>query len=262
MKKSIVKTICTLLPLVLVLMMAVALVACGGTEESSSGAKSKEEIASSGGGQTTKESAEEADDNDSNFKFSTSKPNFDNIKPAEVATNTIQIATTAPIELATIKPAVVVTPTYHYDFHKIELNFDNIKSYKVAKDTDTDNGSVTLDSSVLFEKDSYEISDSGKEAFKEFLDAYTDEVLTDEKKANIKRIIVEGHTDTDGSHEYNQTLSENRAKAVMDYAIELHPELKEYMDYKGYSYDYPIYKDDGSVDMDASRRVVFSIESK
>lgn len=32
-------------------------------------------------------------------------------------------------------------------------------------------------------------------------------------------LSVQGHTDSDGTNEFNQTLSENRAKAVVDYLV-------------------------------------------
>ena len=39
--------------------------------------------------------------------------------------------------------------------------------------------------------------------------------------------------------------------------IEADPELEEHITTKGFSYDKPIFAEDGSVDMDASRRVEF-----
>jgi outer membrane protein OmpA-like peptidoglycan-associated protein len=40
------------------------------------------------------------------------------------------------------------------------------------------------------------------------------------KEYPYSRFLVEGHTDSDGSNEMNQTLSENRAAAVKNYLIE------------------------------------------
>jgi outer membrane protein OmpA-like peptidoglycan-associated protein len=37
------------------------------------------------------------------------------------------------------------------------------------------------------------------------------------KNILIQDFLVEGHTDSDGSNEMNQTLSENRAAAVKNY---------------------------------------------
>jgi outer membrane protein OmpA-like peptidoglycan-associated protein len=38
--------------------------------------------------------------------------------------------------------------------------------------------------------------------------------LLKSKRISLFKILVEGHTDSDGSNEMNQTLSENRAAAV------------------------------------------------
>jgi outer membrane protein OmpA-like peptidoglycan-associated protein len=55
--------------------------------------------------------------------------------------------------------------------------------------------------------------DSGKASFKKNLSnvAFITEIL---KEYPYSRFLVEGHTDSDGSNEMNQTLSENRAAAV------------------------------------------------
>ena len=62
---------------------------------------------------------------------------------------------------------------------------------------------------------------------------------------------------TDGTYDYNMTLSENRAGAVADYCIAKNGNLASIISTKGYSYDNPVYNEDGSVDMAASRRVTF-----
>ena len=121
-------------------------------------------------------------------------------------------------------------------------------------------GAISLDTSVLFDYDSAELNDKGKESLKSFLNDYVKEIFNSDGTAKVKKITVEGHTDTDGSREYNQKLSEQRAKAVMDYCNQIHPELKPYLVAKGCAYDYPVLKADGSIDMAASRRVCFVAE--
>ena len=46
-----------------------------------------------------------------------------------------------------------------------------------------------------------------------------DEVVHVLRKNPYLRVEIQGHTDSQGSAEYNQKLSENRAKSVMDYLI-------------------------------------------
>lgn len=134
------------------------------------------------------------------------------------------------------------------------------KSRNMEAVVDPATGRVTLDSNILFAKNSYELSADGKGSLDEFLAVYTSVVLSENNKNLVGSIVVEGHTDTDGDHASNQTLSEKRAKAVADYCTSKIPALKNIITSKGYSYDDPVYKDDGSVDMDASRRVVFKFK--
>ena len=192
---------------------------------------------------------------------------------------TATVDETSPAVSATQAPKATIDPT------ELEKLYDKIKDkiepYKVGlgklldvllayldldqmhgQVTQEDDDSVAMDATILFANDSYELTEDGKSDLRVFMDAYVQAVFTEENKDAIKAIVVEGHTDTNGTHEYNQTLSENRAKAVMNYCVELHPEVKEYMTYKGYSYDRPILNDDGTVNMEKSRRVVFSIEGE
>lgn len=134
---------------------------------------------------------------------------------------------------------------------------DSFEENDVSADISEATGRVTMDASFLFDVDSTEISEEGKDYLDSFVKAYSKVILARAKEGTVSQIILEGHTDTNGTHEYNQELSEKRAEAVADYCIELQPELAEFIETKGFSYDQPVYDKDGNVDMDASRRVVF-----
>ena len=127
----------------------------------------------------------------------------------------------------------------------------------VAADIDLDTGRITMDSSILFAVGDYTLSDEGKAYLDEFLDAYSSVVLSDAHAGNISQIIVEGHTDSDGTYDQNMVLSENRALAVAEYCLSRHPALAEIMVTKGYAYDQLVYDENGVEDKAASRRVVF-----
>lgn len=65
---------------------------------------------------------------------------------------------------------------------------------------------VTLDTDILFDFDSSELSDSAKKKITDLVkDLPTDSEIT-----------VGGHTDSKGEDDYNKKLSEDRAKAVAD----------------------------------------------
>lgn len=68
--------------------------------------------------------------------------------------------------------------------------------------------------------------------------------LADLLRKNPKlRIEISGHTDTQGSASYNMKLSENRAKAVVDYLVKQGFD-KSRFEYKGYGEERPIISDE------------------
>ena len=126
-------------------------------------------------------------------------------------------------------------------------------------------GEIALDSTILFAVNESEISDAGKEFLQKFIGVYTGVVFSDKYQNFISRIMVEGHTDTSGSYELNQTLSQARADSVKAYCLSdecgvdtaMLQTLTDTLQAIGYAYDRPVYGADGQVDMDASRRVSF-----
>ncbi len=129
---------------------------------------------------------------------------------------------------------------------------------------DSQTGAITLDSSVLFDVNSSELSDEGKATLSAFLPAYFAVVLSDEYVDYISEIIIEGHTDTSGSYLYNLTLSQERAASVAAYCLDdsqtmfsssMLSLVQSLVSVSGRSWSSPIYASDGTVDADASRRV-------
>lgn len=126
-------------------------------------------------------------------------------------------------------------------------------------------GEIELDSTILFAVNEFEVSAEGKEFLQKFVDVYTTVVFDDKYDGFVSMIMIEGHTDTNGSYERNLQLSQDRADSVMAFCTSAESgldgadidALKDSAKAVGYSYDKPVYAADGSVDMDASRRVSF-----
>jgi outer membrane protein OmpA-like peptidoglycan-associated protein len=72
------------------------------------------------------------------------------------------------------------------------------------------------------------------------------------------KIEIGGHTDNQGSDEYNQNLSEERAKAVYEYLISNNI-VAERLSYKGYSYHQPIADNETEAGRAQNRRTEFKI---
>lgn len=74
-------------------------------------------------------------------------------------------------------------------------------------------------------------------------------------------IEISGHTDSRGSDEYNQKLSENRSKAVVAYLVE-HGIAAKRLQYKGYGETKPIDTNETDEGRQQNRRTEFKILSK
>jgi outer membrane protein OmpA-like peptidoglycan-associated protein/tetratricopeptide (TPR) repeat protein len=75
------------------------------------------------------------------------------------------------------------------------------------------------------------------------------------------KIEISGHTDNKGSAAYNKTLSENRAKSVVDWLIGKGINQNR-MTYKGLGFDQPIATNDTEEGRQMNRRTEFKIISK
>ncbi len=75
------------------------------------------------------------------------------------------------------------------------------------------------------------------------------------------KIEVSGHTDNVGSAAYNKSLSERRAKAVVDYLIKKRIS-KERLTYKGYGFSQPIATNNTETGRQQNRRTEFKVLSK
>jgi outer membrane protein OmpA-like peptidoglycan-associated protein len=85
-----------------------------------------------------------------------------------------------------------------------------------------------------------------------------DEVAQALKDNKGFRVEVEGHASSEGGDEHNQTLSEQRAQAVLDYLV-AHGVKKERLGSKGFSSSVPIDSNVTSAGREANRRVEFVV---
>ena len=131
---------------------------------------------------------------------------------------------------------------------------------------DPDTGAITLDSSILFASDEFSLTPSGEELLTQFIPIYISVLMSPEFRNNVSEIIIEGHTDTDGTYEYNLELSQQRALAVAYFCLseenglldtEELDALRLILTANGRSFSDPVYDENGKIDKDASRRVEF-----
>ena len=141
---------------------------------------------------------------------------------------------------------------------------DEFASSDLSIAIDEQTGAITLDSSIMYDYNSANLSEDGQQTLSDFLPKYFAVVLSDDYIDYISEIIIEGHTDTKGSYEYNLDLSQARAESVAAYCLgdgqslftdtQL-AEIRSLVSVAGRSWSSPVYNADGTVNDDASRRV-------
>lgn len=122
-------------------------------------------------------------------------------------------------------------------------------------------GTLSLPSTVLFDSGAYMLKQDAKEELQKTLSKYFDAILNDENLYdNIENIIIEGHTDSDGSYIYNLELSQKRAYEVMSfiYSFNSDKRLQKLLMASGRSFSSPIIIN-GKEDKEASRRIEIKI---
>lgn len=141
---------------------------------------------------------------------------------------------------------------------------------------DAQTGSITFSSDVLFGYNSSNLTADSKTTLKEIIPMYLTVLLQEQYRQYIAEIIIEGHTDTDGTYQSNLYLSYNRASAVAKFCLDKKnglseaqiEQLQKLLTVNGRSFSNPIYQKDASgkdtdeADMAASRRVEIKFRLK
>ena len=109
---------------------------------------------------------------------------------------------------------------------------------------------VTFDSGILFEVNKADLSVEARDNL-----ARLSEILI---KYEDTDILIEGHTDSDGSEEYNQTLSESRAASVAAYLTGQSVGTVR-LTTVGYGEGQPLMENDTALGKQANRRVEVAI---
>ena len=131
---------------------------------------------------------------------------------------------------------------------------------------DKKSGALKLASNVLFDKGSAVLKEDAKGELKRAFEEYIGTLVTNPSiKPYLDKIIIEGHTDSDGGYLYNLDLSQRRAFAVMHYLLTLDIakkyNLKPLLVVSGRAYLDPV-KVNGVEDKEASRRIEIKFRLK
>lgn len=125
---------------------------------------------------------------------------------------------------------------------------------------DAQSGSLRLSSNILFDKGSAKLKEASKQELKKVFINYIGALTSNRNiKEHLERIVIEGHTDSDGGYLLNLNLSQKRAYAVMNYLLTLEftkkNKIKPLLVASGRSYLDAIYDENGKENKYASRRI-------
>ncbi|WP_457607610.1 OmpA family protein [Nitratifractor sp.] len=131
---------------------------------------------------------------------------------------------------------------------------------------DKKSGALRLSSKVLFDRGSAELKEEAKQELRETFEKYIAALMSNRAiRPYLERIVIEGHTDSDGGYLYNLELSQKRALAVMNYLLSLpiakKYDLKKYLVASGRAYMDRVMKN-GVEDKEASRRIEIKFQLK
>jgi len=131
---------------------------------------------------------------------------------------------------------------------------------------DKKSGSLRLASNILFDRGSAKLKPEAEMQLKKAFEEYVGTLISNEQiKPYLDKIIIEGHTDSDGGYLYNLELSQKRAFAVMNFLLTLdfakEHNIKPLVIASGRAYLDAI-KVNGVEDKEASRRIEIKFRLK
>ncbi len=146
---------------------------------------------------------------------------------------------------------------------------DALAKAKLSASVDKNTGDIALKSNIFFDLGKNTIRAEGKAQLDQFIPIYLSVLLRPEYKDYLGEIVIEGHTDSEGTYIDNLRLSQERALSVATYCLtmpglstEQGEELRSILTAKGRSISDLEYGANGEEARTASRRVEFKFRLK
>ncbi|MGC9503647.1 OmpA family protein [Baaleninema sp.] len=118
---------------------------------------------------------------------------------------------TVMVQLKQYQDALERLPVVVLNAIERDLGGDDIR-------VDPETGDVSIGDRILFDKNSAVLKPEGKQFLREFIPVYSDVIFSNPEFENqVARVIIEGHTSSDGDELENLQLSLNRSLAVANY---------------------------------------------
>src|SRR5690625_911518 len=136
-------------------------------------------------------------------------------------------------------------------------------------EVDEQTGAIIFDTEILFSYDDADLKENSFQFLDEFVPLYLDVLFASGYADYIAEVIIEGHTDRDGSYLYNLQLAQERAYSVAEYILSddfpykhIQENLSERLTVNSKSYTDFRTDDSGDYSAEASRQVEFKFRLK
>ncbi|MDN3696187.1 OmpA family protein [Vibrio cortegadensis] len=95
---------------------------------------------------------------------------------------------------------------------------DALKGAGIEVQANSETGDISILDSILFDRNEYRLKPSGKEFLDQFVPIYSDVIFQSKQTSDeVSRIVIEGHSSSEGSFDRNMELSVLRANSVAKY---------------------------------------------
>lgn len=95
---------------------------------------------------------------------------------------------------------------------------DALEGAGIEVQANSETGDISILDSILFDRNEYRLKPSGKAFLDQFVPIYSDVIFQSKQTSDeVSRIVIEGHSSSEGSFDRNMELSVLRANSVAKY---------------------------------------------
>lgn len=95
---------------------------------------------------------------------------------------------------------------------------DALEGAGIEVQANSETGDISILDSILFDRNEYRLKPSGKAFLEQFIPIYSDVIFQSKQTSDeVSRIVIEGHSSSEGSFDRNMELSVLRANSVAKY---------------------------------------------
>ncbi|NUW71946.1 OmpA family protein [Vibrio mediterranei] len=93
---------------------------------------------------------------------------------------------------------------------------DKLNAEGIGVQADPETGDISITDSILFDLNDYKLKPSGQEFLEKFIPIYSDAIFQSQATADeVSRVVIEGHSSSEGAFDRNMELSVLRANSVI-----------------------------------------------